>query len=41
MSDNDGCPRLAYFSVFEVDLRTGELRNRMRSGQLATERNLA
>jgi TolB-like protein/DNA-binding winged helix-turn-helix (wHTH) protein len=26
MSDIDGCPRRVHFSVFEVDLRTGELR---------------
>jgi len=26
MSNNDGCPRWVRFSVFEVDLRTGELR---------------
>lgn len=26
MSNNDGCPRRVHFSVFEVDLRAGELR---------------
>src|SRR5208337_4651320 len=26
MSDSDGCPRRVHFSIFEVDLRAGELR---------------